>query len=148
MPTSLTSPRGQISKKQFKSQDQTMTGNTTGMVFNSKLAFGNAAQTNYLNENTTGNITLPVGLALSAQTGFLTQTATYTKLPTGLALSAQTTFFTANATCPLIFPVLTAIPTKRAVGGICFVSNSTGRRLAFHSTGTTWKYLAGVGTLA
>jgi hypothetical protein len=125
MPASTNSPRGLISKKKFKSQDQTMTGNTTGMVFSGqKLAL--AASTNYITENTTGQITLPSGLALSGKTNMLT----------------------ANSTCPVILPTRTAIPTTRTVGGVCFVSNSTGKRLAFHSTGTTWKYLGGVGTLA
>jgi hypothetical protein len=148
MPSAQNSPRGRISKKKFASQDMTLVGNTTGWVMSGqKLAL--AGSTNYITENTTGNIILPAGLAFSAKTSnFVTQNSTGVKLPQGLALSGKTTMFTANSTCPMIWPVLTAIPTTRVVGGVCFVSNSTGKRLAFHSTGTTWKYLGGVGTLA
>lgn len=35
----------------------------------------------------------------------------------------------------------TAVPTTRNLGGIVFVSNSTGSMLAINTTGTTWKYL-------
>jgi hypothetical protein len=171
MPASTNSPRGLISKKKFKSQDQTMTGNTTGMVFSGqKLAL--AASTNYITENTTGQISFPSGIAASGKTSYITQNSTGVKIPlgsialangtnyitqnttgsvkfpAGVSFSAKTTYFTANSTCPMIWPVVTAIPTTRTVGGVCFVSNSTGKRLAFHSTGTTWKYLGGVGTLA
>jgi len=146
MPNVQNSPRGRFSKKKLVSQDYSLLGNTTGSKFSGGLALNGASY--YITENTTGNIKMPVGISMSGKTSYITQNSTGVKLPTGLALSAQTTYFTANATCPLISPVLTAIPTKRAVGGVCFVSNSTGKRLAFHSTGTTWQYLAGVSTLA
>ena len=53
----------------------------------------------------------------------------------------------ASATA-LLLPTFTALPSTRQVGGVAFISNSTGKRLAFHSTGTTWKYIAGTSVLA
>jgi hypothetical protein len=55
---------------------------------------------------------------------------------------------TANSTANIIFPVLAAIPETRVVGGIAFVSNSTGQSLVFHSTGTTWVYASKTSVLA
>ena len=71
------------------------------------------------------------------------------KLNVGLLLSGQTSgALTANSTASLIFPVESSIPTSRVVGGVCFVSNSTGKMLAYHSTGTTWLYANSTSILA
>jgi hypothetical protein len=53
----------------------------------------------------------------------------------------------ANSTCALL-PTVTAKPATRQVGGLVFVSNSTGKMLSYHSTGTTWAYLAKTSVLA
>jgi hypothetical protein len=74
--------------------------------------------------------------------------STNLQLGGGLALSGQSTYLTANSTANIIFPVLAAIPATRVVGGIAFVSNSTGKSLVFHSTGTTWVYASKTSVLA
>jgi hypothetical protein len=43
----------------------------------------------------------------------------------------------------IILPTVSALPATRVVGGVAFFSNSTGRSLVFHSTGTTWLYASG-----
>ena len=78
----------------------------------------------------------------------LTSAATGLGLSGGIALSGQSTYLTASAASPLILPTVAALPSARVVGGLAFVSNSTGKRIAFHSTGTTWKYIAGTSVLA
>ena len=103
--------------------------------------------TSYITQNSTA-VKVPVGLALSGRTETITQSASAVVLPTGLSLSGKSPVFTANSTSTLVFPTVTAIPTTRSVGGMVFVSNSTGKMLAYHSTGTTWKYLAMTSVLA
>ena len=44
----------------------------------------------------------------------------------------------ANSTGVLQLTTVAAIPSTRIVGGICIVSNSTSKAIAFHQTGTTW----------
>ena len=64
----------------------------------------------------------------------------------GLALSDQTEYITQNSTGDVILPAsltltrTSILPTVRVSGGIVFVYNSTAAAVAFHSTGTTWKY--------
>lgn len=45
----------------------------------------------------------------------------------------------ANSTA-FVLETIAALPTTRVVGGLAIVSNSTGKALAFHQTGTTWQY--------
>ena len=94
------------------------------------------------------NLQLGGGLALSGKTAYATQNSTAVIMASGLALSGQSTYMTANSTANIIFPVLAAIPATRVVGGIAFVSNSTGKSLVFHSTGTTWVYASKTSVLA
>ena len=53
----------------------------------------------------------------------------------------------ANST-GFILETRTTLPNTRVVGGLVFVSNSTGKMLAYHSTGTTWKYANKTSVLA
>lgn len=45
----------------------------------------------------------------------------------------------ANSTA-FVLDTVAALPSTRVVGGLVIVSNSTGKALAFHQTGTTWQY--------
>jgi hypothetical protein len=78
----------------------------------------------------------------------VTGNSTGMTLAGGLALSGKTKFLTANSTATVIIPTVTTKPAARVVGGLCFVSNSTGKMLAYHSTGTTWKYASATSVLA
>ena len=117
------SPRGLFAKNRIDVGASQITGTATGLKFN-------------------------LGLALSDETDYITQNSTAVVLPTGLALSGQSDYLTANSTAPLLFPTTAALPSTREVGGIAFVSNSTGKMFAYHSTGTTWLYLSGTSVLA
>ena len=117
------SPRGLFSKKTIEIDGNTIEGNSTG-------------------------VQLENGLALSGQSGYIAQSASGVILPTGLSLSAQTDYHTANSTASWIFPSTAVLPSTRVVGGLVFVSNSTGKALAYHSTGTTWLYMSGTSVLA
>lgn len=162
------SPRGSFIKaSSIGIDDQTVSGNTTGVTIEDGLALGD--QTDFITQGASG-VKFPTGIAISAQTGYITQTSTYLKLPTGLSLSAKTdyitqnstavklptglalsgqsVYFTANSTATMIIPTVSAKPAVRIVGGLVFVSNSTGKMLAYHSTGTTWAYLNKTSVLA
>jgi virulence-associated protein VagC len=162
------SPRGSFIKaSSIGIDDQTVSGNTTGVTIEDGLALGD--QTDFMTQDASG-VKFPKGVAISAQTGYITQTATYVKLPTGLSLSAKTSYmtqnstavvlptglalsgksvyFTANSTATVIVPTVSSLPAARVVGGLVFVSNSTGKSLAFHSTGTTWVYTSKTSVLA
>ena len=117
------SPRGLFAKNRIDLGSNQITNASSGLKFN-------------------------LGLALSGGTDYITANSTATVLPTGLALSAQSDYFTANSTAPLIFPSTAVLPSTRVVGGLVFVSNSTGKMLAYHSTGTTWKYASATSVLA
>ena len=104
-----------------------------------------------LTADTSGNLKLNAGLLLSGETSdTITQDATAVKFSAGIALSGQASSraLTQNSTASIIHPVASAIPTTRVVGGVCFVSNSTGKMLAYHSTGTTWLYCNSTSVLA
>lgn len=111
--------------------------------------FGSYSEsTDLLTANTTsllvaGSIRLN-GQANSVMTG----TSSGVQLTAGLALSGKTRYFTANSTAELIVPTVSALPATRVLGGVAFVSNSTGKSLAFHSTGTTWVYTSKTSVLA
>jgi hypothetical protein len=85
-------------------------------------------------------------ITVGAQT--ITASSTGVQITGGLALSGKSTYITANSTCAFIIPTRSTLPNTRHVGGLCFVSNSTGKMLAYHSTGTTWKYLNKTSVLA
>lgn len=53
----------------------------------------------------------------------------------------------ASATA-LLLPTFSTLPSTRQLGGIAFISNSTGKALAYHSTGTTWVYATKTSVLA
>ena len=78
----------------------------------------------------------------------LTGNNTGLKVEGGLAVSNGSKYLTGNSTATMIIPTVTALPTARQVGGLAFVSNSTGKMLAYHSTGTTWLYLNKTSVLA
>jgi len=78
----------------------------------------------------------------------ITGTASGNLLTAGIGLSGQAKYFTANSTATAIIPTVAALPSARVVGGVAFVSNSTGKALAYHSTGTTWLYVSGTSVLA
>ena len=73
--------------------------------------------------------------------------STNLQFPGGIALSGQTNYLSANSTA-FILPTVSALPATRVVGGFAFISNSTGKALVFHSTGTTWLYASGTSVLA
>lgn len=109
----------------------------------------NSAKGNFAKQK----IVIPVGYGVqfedySATADAITASASGLKFAAGIALSGQTKYLTANSTATLIIPTVTAIPTARVVGGLAFVSNSTGKMLAYHSTGTTWAYLNKTSVLA
>ena len=142
------SPRGLFVKTtQIDVDDQSVAGNSTGITVDGGIAL--SAATTYITQNSTA-VKFPTGIALSnkATTLAITQNSTAVVLPVGLALSGKAKYFTANSTATLIIPTVTAIPSARVVGGLVFVSNSTGKMLAYHSTGATWKYLNKTAVLA
>ena len=98
--------------------------------------------------DTTGNLRLNAGLALSGETtDIITQNSTALLLAGGLALSGETTdVITQNSTAVampsgLTLKNLSAAPaTRYAPGSAVFVTNSTGSMIALNTTGTTWTY--------
>jgi hypothetical protein len=86
--------------------------------------------------------------SLQVGTQVISGNTTGLTLAGGLALSGKSKFMTANSTATVIIPTVTTKPAARVVGGLCFVSNSTGKMLAYHSTGTTWKYASATSVLA
>jgi hypothetical protein len=91
--------------------------------------------------DSTGNVRFGAGIGVSDQTEYITQDSTGNiKAPAGLGLSNQVNYLTANSTAALIIPRAASLPAVRVPGGIVFVYNSTTAAIAFHTTGTTWKY--------
>ena len=123
-----------------------------GLFAKEKIYITSAGNTSaQMTADTSGNLKLNAGLLLSGETSdVITQDSTGVLLSAGIALSGQASSraLTQNSTASMIFPVETSIPTSRVVGGVCFVSNSTGKMLAYHSTGTTWLYANSTSILA
>lgn len=138
-------PRGMVAHKRIDIGAQTLSDGATYLGFDAGISL--SGQTDVITQTAT-YLKLPTGLALSAQTGAITQNASGLVLPTGLTLSGKAKYFTQDGTGSLIFPTVSALPTHRKVGGLVFVSNSTGKMLAFHSTGTTWLYASKTSVLA
>ena len=124
MARSQNSPRGRFSKKEIAVGGLNLTANSTGTK-------------------------LSGGLALSGKSSMMTQNSTAHKLPGSIALGAQTNkYLNQDSTGNLVIPTATTLPTYRKLGGMCLVRNSTGIMLAYHSTGTTWKYANKTSVLA
>lgn len=140
-------PRGLFLKKgPVTIGANTLTSAASGVQFSAGIAL--SAQSGYITQTASGVI-MPTGLALSGKSTYITQNSTAVILPAGLRLSGKTPAFTANSTATLIIPTVSALPSARIAGGLVFVRNSTGvGRLAFHNTGTTWKYADTTSVLA
>lgn len=82
----------------------------------------------------------------SASNNLLTADANGLIVRGGVKIS-NAKLLTANSTAILI-PTVSTKPATRQLGGIAFVSNSTGKMLAYHSTGTTWVYASKTSVLA
>ncbi|MBU2249087.1 MAG: hypothetical protein KKD77_20235 [Gammaproteobacteria bacterium] len=133
------SPRGLFLKADSVDVDnQTVAGNTTGVVIEGGLALSGASS--YMTQSST-TVSFPGAIKPSgAANAAITGSSSGNTMAAGLALSAQTSFLTQSGKI-YIFPTTGTLPSTRVVGGMTFVklTDSTGM-LAYHATGTTWKY--------
>ena len=113
--------------------------------------------TSVLENNSTGNLKISKGLALSGEaTDYITQDSTAVKFAAGIVLSGQgsANAITQNSTA-VAFPdgislnsISAVLSGRKGPGHVVFVGNSTGNMLAVNTTGTTWKYLNVTSVLA
>lgn len=135
------SPRGNFAKNKITVGSQELTNNSTALILAGGLTVS-ALRT------MTGNSTALVldgGLTVSSLRT-ITGNSTALVLDKGVKISNSQTI-TANSTA-ILLPTRSTLPTTRQVGGLVFVSNSTGKMLAYHSTGTTWVYASKTSVLA
>lgn len=120
--------------------------NSTGLTIAGAVKL--AAQANATLTGDSAGISIAGNLRVSGKSITLTANSTALISSGKVALSGQSgKTLGANSTCFLL-ATASAIPTTRQVGGLVFVSNSTGKMLAYHSTGTTWKYVDKTSVLA
>lgn len=98
-------------------------------------------------EESSSLLAINKGLTVTGDVGATTVTASgaisgSTLTATAASVTIGSLAITANSTC-FKLTTRTALPNTRQLGGVCFVSNSTIKALAFHSTGTTWVYVDG-----